>query len=131
MIVARITTTRSGAFRQIAIAATATPSTRSSTRERLTVPEGLHRDERAEKGGSEELDHAREPLGERTAAEQHRADRLDRDRAGAHQPDDEPRLAHRLNPSRHAALAAMIGTPAGANGVSASAIVAPSNAAAT
>src|SRR5829696_4559629 len=100
-------------------------------RERLTVPEGLHRDERPEEGGSEELDHAREPLGERTAAEQHRADRLDRNRAEPHHPDDEPRLAHRLNPSRHAALAAMIGTPAGANGVSASAIVAPSNAAAT
>src|SRR6185503_11235531 len=100
-------------------------------RERLAVPERLHRDQRAEQRGCQELDHAREALGERAAPEQHGTDRLDRDRAGADERDDEPGLAHRLNPMRQAALAAMIGTPAGANGVSARAIAAPRRAAAT
>src|SRR5205823_13872898 len=74
--------------------------------------------------------------GELAAAGQQRAGALDRDRRQADDDDDDPGGAHRVSPRprrpmRHAALAATIGIPGGTNGISTSAMAAPSNAATT
>ena len=127
---ATTTTTSSGAFLQRAIPAAATPINRFVDHERLSRAERLHRDERAEDRRREELDDT-----ERTRSGSGRPPSSTGPAAlmaivpAPTRTHDEPGRAHLRSPIRHTTAAAMIGTPAGANGVSTSAIAAPSTAA--
>ena len=67
----------------------------------------------------------------RATSDENRPGRFARDGCYADDRNDDPCVAHRRSPSRHAADAATIGTPAGANGISTSVIPAASAAAST
>src|SRR5919109_1363289 len=98
----------------------------------LGPSECLRDDERGEERRREQADDAGQRRREVPAAEDDRTDGLQQHGGAAYEEDDEPDGAHRFrHPSRQAALAATIGTPAGATGRSASAMPAPATAAAS
>ena len=115
----------------IAIAAAPTPTTRASTSISSSPPSVCAVDERDEHDRREQVDDGLHVPRKRATSDENRPGGFARDGCHADDRDDDPRVAHRRSPRRHAAEAATIGTPAGANGISTSVIPAASAAAST
>jgi hypothetical protein len=98
----------------------------------LVAADRLRDNQRGQERGCEQGNHARDTVRQRLAAQEHRADRLQRHGRRADRSDHDPGLRQDpLQPRRQAAAAATIGRPAGVTGKSTRAMVPPRIAAAS
>ena len=97
----------------------------------LVTTERLRSHERDEHDRREQVDDGLHVPWKRALSDENRPGRFARDGRHADDRNDDPCVAHRRSPRRHAAEAAMIGTPAGVNGIRTSVIPAASAAAST